>query len=310
MLHLAVAAPSVDGVRASTGSLAERIAPTDDATLVVHYTSEQAGKLGTCGCAQRPRGGIGRLHSYLLAARSAQPDTPQLLVHAGRWASDRMDATGDLRGDARIANQAMLHALDLVDISAANITWRDGPTFSTSNPPDWAISATLGPPTQSSARIHTAGDLRIAIIGASPSLAQWMQPDGWQGLDPVVAVGQAVTAVVDEVDLIIVLAFGTGRDTETLARIPGVDVLVEAGDFTGREAPWTDEDTVWVRSRSQGQSVGELRLWLDEEGRITTAIDRWIDLDDRIPEHRMQRRVARRAEREQTAWLRDNLDSR
>jgi len=310
MAALAAAAPTITAERARSGPLTQRVATADDADLVIFYTSEQAGKLGTCGCAQRPRGGMARLHSYLDAARNAQPHTPDLLVHAGRWASDRIGTEGTLRQDARIANTAMVQALELAGIDAANISWRDAPTFAYLERPDWAVSATLGPTDAAVVHRVRAGALDVALIGASPFEADWLQPPGWTGRDPVDAVRAAIEGLDHTADLVVVLAWNTGSQTSNLAELPGVDVLVEAGDFVGRDIPWADEDTVWVRSRSEGQSVGELRLWLDETGGIEAVVDRWIDLDDRIPEQGRQKRLARKTDRAQTAWLQEALELR
>lgn len=307
-LTVAWADPAVTTERAGSGPLKQRLVEPDGADLVLLYVGEHAGTLGTCGCAHRPRGGLARLQSYSDAVRRAQPDTPTLLLHAGQWASDRIDADGTLRPDARIANQAMLEGLALAGVDAANLTWKDAPTFAHAPRPDWVVSSSLGPAGAASARLLDAGDRRVAVLGATPFEADWLQPDGWSGGDPVDGVRHALTSLPADVDLVVVLTWGTRAQTQDLAELPGVDVVVEASEFVGRDTPWTDTDTVWVRSRSQGQSVGELRLWLDGEGRITRAVDRWVDLDDRLPEHRRQRRLARRTERARERWLREALE--
>jgi 2',3'-cyclic-nucleotide 2'-phosphodiesterase (5'-nucleotidase family) len=308
LLGTALAGPYMDSESARSGSLSQRLAPQDNADLVLFYTSEQGGRLGTCGCAQRPRGGLGRIASYV-AASDRKQHTPSLLLHAGAWASDRIDQTGALRGDTEIANQHMAKGLEQLGFDTVNIGWRDSPWFANHPVPDWAVSATIRPEAGPAAgyRVTEVGSLRVAVIGASRWTVDWLQPKGWHGIDALDAVTALLPEVVEQSDLVVVLAFETGRETQRIAQLEGVDVVIEAGGYVGRDAPWAGDHSVWVRSRNEGQSIGELRLWLNDSGGIEHGLDRWIDLDERIPEAGHQKALGKRSDKAQTRWLKQHL---
>ncbi len=294
-------AVEAEGSTVRSGPVRSRVAD-DDADLVIFYASEHRGKLGPCGCAVNPRGGLPRLAGYLAAVDRHGPGTPSLLVHAGRWASDRIGDTLDLRPDAQVRNEAFVRAAEAIGFDALNLTFRDAPWLRHADAPDAAVSANVGLDVPA-VRYVEAGPWRVAVTGVGRPGSPYLQPEGVAWSDPVAAVRDGVAAWREAADLVVVLAFDTGSDTARIASIPGVDVVIEAGGYPGRQAPWTDEDTVWVQSRDEGLLVGELRLWIDDDGTVARAVDRWVDLDASIPEDRSIRRIARQADRDVAAAL-------
>lgn len=256
--------PALISELANTGGLRSRLAEPDDADLVLLYGGEQGGWMGVCGCDARPLGSLARVEGY----RRALPDEPPvLLLDAGGWLDDAKAADGALRADVDLSNAAMVQGLSGWD--ALNVADPDLPWLSAHGFPDQAVSASLsGVP---SVRVLDAG-LTVAVTGVAGEGA--------------VAAVEAVLPV--DADLVVVLAHDVGRQARELARLEGVDVLVEAGGFSERYPPVWDGAAVWVRTDDETRRLGELRLVV-EDGRVVAAKDRLIDLDDRIPSDRRLR---------------------
>ena len=283
-----------------SGSVRDRVVD-DDAELVIFYVSEHHGNLDTCGCDNNPRGGLPRLAGYLDAVERLGPDVDSLLVHAGYWASDRIGTTVDLTPDALVQNQAMAIGFEMLAFDGVNLSFRDSPWLRTSDAPPAVVSANAHPSIPAVRYVQAAGRT-VAIVGVGRPGTPLLQPDGFDWSDPVAAVSAGIEEWAEASDLVVLLAFETRQQTPDLAEIPGVDIVIEAGEFAGKDEPWADDDTVWVRSRDLGQSVGELRLWFDEDG-LTAAHDRWVSLNDELPEVGVVRKHVKRTNRERVRVL-------
>lgn len=287
-----------DNVR--SGAVRDRVVD-DDADLVLFYVSEHHGNMDTCGCDANPRGGFPRLAGYLGAVERKGRGTPSLLLHAGDWASTSFDTNGELTSDARVQNRRMIEGMDLLGFDAINLGSRDSIWIRDAPVPELAVAANA-PDVVPDVRYVQAGQHTVAIVGVSAPGSEMLQPEGFDWPDPVPVIEAGLEEWTERADLVVVLAYDPRSAAESIARIDGVDVLIETGAFIGRDEPWTDEDTIWVRSRDRGQSVGELRLWLDDDG-ISAAFDRWVSLDEELPEAGPVRRHVRRTNRERAKAL-------
>jgi 2',3'-cyclic-nucleotide 2'-phosphodiesterase (5'-nucleotidase family) len=272
---------------ADTGSVRERLPAKDDANLVLLYGGEQMGSLETCGCPKRPRGSLARVEGYRQALRKARPGVPDLLLNAGNWLDDTIGTEGDsLRLDVEIADAWMVKGVEEGGWDALNVGFRDLPFLAGTAFPAGAVSASVRPEDPASGpapyRVLQAGDLRVAVTGVSPLGMAFVQPAGWSWQDEVESVRALVPAMEKEADLVVVLAYSVGPKARELARIPGVDVVIEAGEFHERWEPSFEDSAVWVRTHFQTMRLGELRLVV-RDGRVVGALDRKIDLDDAIP---------------------------
>jgi 2',3'-cyclic-nucleotide 2'-phosphodiesterase (5'-nucleotidase family) len=289
------------------GGLRDRLAAPDDANLVLLYGGEQMGSMDTCGCPSRPRGSLARVDGYRAAMREASPGVPDLLLNPGNWLDDTIGMDNALRADVRVGNAWMLQALELGGWDALNVGFRDLPYLAETGAfPATSVSANVRP-NQAGAlaaapwRVLRAGELRIAVTGVSPEGMTFLQPEGYHYRDPVDALRAEMTAMRAASDLVVVLAYGVGPDATRIAKeVPGIDVLVEAGEFGERYEPWLEDGVVWVRSHTQTQRLGELRLVV-RDGRIVAARDRKIDLDDAVPETRSLAKMAAEAQDEMAA---------
>jgi hypothetical protein len=153
-----------------------------------------------------------------------------------------------------------------------------------SAPPAGLVSATHRPeglPVERERTFDLDG-LRVVVTAVSGEGPPWWLPEGAAVTDPVEALGAVERR--DE-DLVVVLAYELAPRIDQLAALPGVDVVVDAARWNGRFAPRISGGAVVVRTRDEGLSADELRLWVDQ-GRVTRAVDRVIALGSEIADDR------------------------
>lgn len=256
LLSWAVAAPLVSTEVVSDGPLRRRLVD-DDADVVLVLASEQRGRPGPCGCSLEPLGGLMRLRTYTEALRRRNPDTPVVVVNAGGLLG-RTDRESDA---AMVASSEGLW-------DAVLASWTDAtPTLVSTASLPWVAAAR---PEVPDVRRLSTERVTVVVTGVSAP------PIG--GPDPVASLGDV--GLVSE-ELVVVLAYDVAKRIPDLIALEHVDVVVEAGGFRARYGPFTDDDTVWVRSWLETPVLGELRLWLDH-GSVTRALHRWVRLDDRL----------------------------
>lgn len=273
------------------GGVKRRLA-ADDADLVVWYTGEQDGRLVPCGCDTAPLGGVARLGGYLGAAKGA--GQPGISVNTGNWLTSALGPDGETLAPAsRDADALMLRAAHLWD--ALNVGYRDLPYLAEAGFPRSAVSANVaaregdGPAPYV---IVERGGLRVAVTGVTSWGMARIQPERFAWTDPADALAALIPGI--DADLVVVLGYELGRDATRVARVPGVDLLVEAGQFEHFDPATRERDAVWVRSWKEGQHLGELRAKV-EGGRIRDAVDRSIPLDPAIKADRELERLERAA---------------
>jgi len=268
----------------------------DDADLVIFYGGEQDGNIGTCGCERNPRGSLGRVHGYVQASRRANPQTPTLLVNAGGFLTRLYGEGPSLRADSVVANRWMIRALEEGGWDALNLAYPEMPWLTDHDPPTNGITASYAHEELRPWRLVNAGSLTVGVTGVSVDGASYMRRSDIAYVEPIDALRQAIGAMEEAgADLVVVLGYGIGRLADRIASLDGVDVLIEAGEFKGRFAPWFEDGTVWVRVRHQTQCLGELRLFISQHKQVIAARDRMIDMDREIGSSRASRRLARAA---------------
>jgi len=293
--HVALSAPSVVATVADTGPLKNRV--TDEpADVVLLYGGEQDGSMDTCGCPNNPRGSLPRLMAYQYAVESG--DAPVLTVNAGNWLRDSVGEDNKLRADAKVANSHMLDAVQQAGWSALNISFRDLPYLAeVGSFPEGAVLANAsGPGAPPPYVLVKAGDLDVAITGLTHWSKSYLQPDDFEFENPVEALTALLPELNERADLVVVLGYALGKEAKAVAELD-IDVLIDADNYRGRFDPIVMGDTIWVRSNYETQRVGELRLRV-EQGHITMAHDRMIDLDKKIPSPGPWRSRAKRARAE------------
>jgi hypothetical protein len=252
-------------------------APAD---LIIFYGGEERGDLGPCGCPDRPRGGLARQQAYM---RAAAGTTPALAVNAGGWLDDRRTLEGEPRPEAPLLNGYMVRGQQQIGAAALNISTGDlAGLAALGRPPELPmVSANLSAPgLKPAVELELAG-LRLAITGISaPTLAAL--PVGTSAVEPRKAARPLLRQLRERADLVVLLAWSAPEAARDLAREGLVDLVIDAQQHRGYEAPFRVGSAVWVRSFDQTERLGELRLDL-EGGRLQGVLDRQIPMDDRIP---------------------------
>ncbi len=307
-----VSAPSrlaSDSVR--SGPAKNRVVTGDEADLVLFYGGEQEGELGPCGCPVNPRGSVARVDGYLRAVEKGDPDTPWMLLNTGAWLSNTIGDTVELRADAKVANVHMTEALDIGGWDVLNVGFRDMPWFREAPIPDNAVSANIRPTRDGAGPLPFAvvpvGEYRVAVTGVSREGMTFLQPDTHAFADPVESLQELIPEMQKQADLVVVLSYDVGKAATDLTRLD-VDVLIEAGEYKEQHEPVIENGTLWVRSRWRTERLGELRLFL-QDGKISAAVDRMIDMDEEVPSTPTLRKLERRAKSEIEKALRQEFGS-
>lgn len=296
---VAIAAPVV-----SSGS--SPTALSSPPSLTILYSGEQRGEIGPCGCDAVPRGGLGRLASFVEARAAAHPERPQLLLDPGAWLSSKV-GVGALTEAAVRDNIWFNQALEHVPFDALNVTPRDMPSLSARS---GLVSANLRAPVLPSGvsgpaievlpyTVVQKGEISIAITGVSLAGLRYLQPQGTEFLPPV----DAVRTLLPELqvnDLVVVMVQGMPKEALEIAQLPGIDVVIDAAAYMERWPLRAVGDAVLVRSRDGGASVGILDLWLDEKGLVVQASEDTVRLSEELPSHRQIDRLERLHDKEET----------
>lgn len=296
LLQVSPEDPTLTSELVLSGSLEARVAASDAAELVLFFGSEERGSLEPCGCEGDPRGGLGRVGSYLAAHRARHPTVPSLYIDGGAWLDEGRGLGGQPLPEAAIQNRWMVRGLQSLDVDALNVSVGDAwaLTAMEAQPAVPLVSANVGGPGVEPARSFDMG-VRVAVTGLTVPGPAFLQPEQY----PIKAPREAratVEALRAEHDLVILLSYGTADEARRLARQGCVDVVIDVEQHRGPFAPARVGDAIWVRSHEGTLRLGELRL-RRVEGRWV-AHERKVELDSTVPTADPIRAYAKQARRE------------
>ena len=269
-------------VLASDGPLESRLAAPDNASLVIFYAGEQKGSLDPCGCPDRPRGGIARMHAYVDA--TGEQAVPVVIVDGGNFLEDAMGLDGEARPEVPVMNRYVLEGLGRIGFDALNAGTPELSGLTGLGGTDIGlpiVSANAHGPGISPSRIVDAGNLRVAITGITARGVTFVPTPAYVVDDPVEAGRSTLRQLRQRSDLVILLSYQAADAARTLAREGLADVVIDTNLHSTFDEPLRVGRAIWVRSSLTTMQLGELRLTL-ADGRIVQALDRKIDLDDEI----------------------------
>jgi 2',3'-cyclic-nucleotide 2'-phosphodiesterase (5'-nucleotidase family) len=280
------------------GPLRERLSPDDGANLVILYGGEERGSMEECGCPQRPRGGLARQLSYFKALQQA--DSPVLFVNGGYWLEDAMGLDGETRADVPVLNRWMVAGMEQLEPHALNISYNDTAGLTSLGEVHSAlplVSANVeGGDIQPSIRLEL-GEISVGITGITTPGVSFLETPGFEMSDPFRSGKKVLEALSEEVDFTILLAYGDPKSARRLAQSGLVDVVIDTNLHRESYPPVFVGEALWVRSHFQTMRLGELRLGI-EDGEISWAVERKIDLDRQIPDHPEETILMRTAAKE------------
>lgn len=230
-----------------------------------------------------------------------------------------------LREDAILMNQWMLKAFSQFKLDAANFSHRDllfGNVALSKEKYDAQVKETPLLGDMISANIIPAVDInkhtslkpyvirevagkrfgsktsiKVGFIGLTEP---W--PGGSTGFvinDPVEKLKAILPEVRSKADIVVVLAYTTlGTSKELIKQNPDVDILIAANSVSAPPPAQREGKTIFVYAMQQTKGLGELRLYLDEEGKVKDYLNRFIALNAAIPDQPEAAKIAATAKLE------------
>jgi hypothetical protein len=308
---------------APSGTIANRLGADDGYGIVVFFSGDIHGNLEVCGCPIHPLGGVARRMGYINAFRKRSPGANTILVDTGNIFSDEVNADRtDLRADARLMNDWIVRANEMMPLSVVNLSYRDLRYASGLMSPDaklkpeksTLLSANIRSedPSRTNAAPYTIvtvtaprlkKPVRIAFIGLSD-----LAPDEYQeGVtasrfvieDPLVAVKKALAEVADKADVNVIVGYLRMTTANKIAnQNADVDVII-ASDGRGLVPdPKQVNNALVMFGAKETKHLGELRMYTDGDGVVDRFTARYIELDDVITDDSAMAAVTKQARRE------------
>lgn len=120
--------------------------------------------------------------------------------------------------------------------------------------------------------------------------------------DPFAAARRVVPEARSRSDLVLVMAYMQPNMVERLAREnPQIDVILNDSGRLSLNQPRSIGNTVIVESVYQTRMLGELRLYPTQKGQPRRFINRYVELDEVIPDDGAIERLRVEARKEITA---------
>lgn len=132
-------------------------------------------------------------------------------------------------------------------------------------------------------RFGSKTSVKVAFVGLTEP---W--PGGTTGFvinDPAEKLKSILPEVRSNADIIVVLAYTTlGTARKIIQLNPDIDVLIAANSVSAPPPAQREGKTIFVHAMQQTKSLGELRLYLDESGKVKDYLNRYISLNSIMPD--------------------------
>lgn len=123
-------------------------------------------------------------------------------------------------------------------------------------------------------------DLRLGTSGAKENVYA-----GYQINDPFEAAKKIIPELKQKADIIIALVYMDQVMAQRIAtENPDIDTVVGAKQISNKEEPQHFNRATIVYSFNQTKYLGELRYYLGGDGKIENQVQRFIELDNKIPD--------------------------
>jgi len=273
------------------------VAPTPVPDLEILHTGDVQGYLDTCGCKVNPSGGLPRRGWVASQVRTLFPDAAIVLLDAGNF-SDSPTAEGEAK------TRALVEGMNRLGYAAANVGERElvsglaGFGRATEGARFPFLSANLvrkedGKPVFAPTtvlEVARAGTtpVRVGVIGLIRANAalQKAGPDGSTLVvaDPASTLETYLPDLRAASDVVVVLAAMPDTDVRALvAAHPEIDVVLGASGGVISPEETAEGKTAVRYTGVQGRFVGEVRVALSPERKVTSTVGRAHQLDPRYP---------------------------
>jgi len=290
VLAAALAAPA-----ASTAPALVAATPVPD--LEILHTGDVQGYLDTCGCKVNPSGGLPRRGWVVSQVRTLFPQAAIVLLDAGNF-SDNPTSEGEAK------TRALMEGMNRLGYAAANVGERElaggfpgfaRATLGASFP---LLSANLVrkedgkpvfvPTTVLEVPRADGTTVRVGVIGLTKANAAFQKagPDGSTLMvaDPAKSLEAFLPELRAASDVVVLLAAMPESDARALVGShPEIDVMLGAGAGIASPEETTEGKTAVRYTGVQGRFVGEVRVALSPQKKITSTTSRAHQLDPRYP---------------------------
>lgn len=129
----------------------------------------------------------------------------------------------------------------------------------------------------------TKGGLKVGIISVVGEEYIGASSPGMRALPPMETVAKYMEELRGKSDFVIVISHGEATARRIAADVPGIDVIL-SGHSVGPAADKPEQigSVIFMRSKSQGESVGKLALDIGEDGKITSFTGERAELNSDI----------------------------
>ncbi len=308
---------------APTGTLRQRLDKDDGYAMVLFYSADIHGNLEVCGCPIHPLGGVARRMGYINAFRKRSPEAAVVMADVGRlFADEKQEGSDELRPDARLMNDWIVRAHDLMNLEIVNLSYRDLPYAGGLLLPDAKIKPERSALISANVKV-TDGTrenaspyiiktvtgkrlplpLRIAFIGLSD-----LPPDEFKGQveasgfvihDPLAAAKAALAEIYDKADVTVIVGYLKRSTAMKLAQQNSdLDLIINSDGSGITLDPQQINNTLIVYAAKETKHLGELRFYADDEGVVDRFTNRYIELDEVIPDDPQMARMTKQARQE------------
>lgn len=296
---------------APSGTLRQRLDKDDGYSMVLFYSADIHGNLEVCGCAIHPLGGVARRMGYINAFRKRSPDAAIVMADVGRiFADDRAEdqPPSEIRADARLMNDWIVRANELMGLEIVNLSYRDLPYAGGLLMPDVKLKPERSVLVSANVKV-TDGTrenaapyiiktvtgkrlpmpLRIAFIGLSDvpptEFKDQVFASGFVINDPLAAAKMALAEVHDKADVTVILGYLKRSTANKLAQQnDDLDLIVTTDGSGVTLDPLEINNTLIVYAAKETKHLGELRFYTDSEGVVERFTNRYVELDEVIPD--------------------------
>ena len=267
--------------------------------IVLLATGGVAGYVEPCGCPKNPAGGLARRAGYQELFSRRYPGTPVVLLDTGDFAGDPDEA-------GAVKTQNLLTGMAMMGYAVVNVGERELATgvpgfldairdqkviYISSSFVDRDRGEPLFPPFVVKQYTTPSGrNIRLGFIGLSAFNSSFVRDKGDGGvvvtLPPAEALARTLPKVRPNADVVVLLASLSVRELSTLLNgTRGVDLALAAHGT--RMSPGGTLETIagvpTFYSGEQGKRMGEVRVFLDDEGGSSRAEGHHVWLTRRYP---------------------------
>ena len=262
-------------------------------------------------------GGLARRVSYVKAFRArSNSEVPTISVDAGNLFTDDRFTNGKLPSEASIKNRWVVKAYGDFHEDAANASYADLPYLSelllkdgydkrASELPfiNKIISANIAPVDGSVASLppyvvrevtirrgKPGKTIRVGIVGfTEPKPVGPMEKESVYGRfridDPFQAAKRVLPDLKSKSDFIIALAYMPQEQAQRLAsENPEIDTIIGARQVSNMDEPQHFNRATITYCYNQTKYLGELRVYVKDDGSVENQLTRYVGLDSIIPD--------------------------